>query len=109
MGPVSTKLQATRDAPLEAILNLMCGDELDDLRNKYMRLKIEEKELFMNVLSSDDAYDILETNQSAKEFVTTLTGEQKLELVDKVFSFMEEHTIDMNDPIVDSPSRIRER
>ncbi len=77
MGPVSTKLQATRDAPLEAVLNLMCGSELDDLRGKYMRLKIDDKEKFMNVLGSDDAYDILETNTSAEDFITTLTLEQK--------------------------------
>ena len=43
-------------------MSLICGEELDDLRGKYMRLEIEAKAIFLDLLGTDDAYDILETN-----------------------------------------------
>ena len=75
MGPVSSKLVELRDAPTEEILQLICGSELDELRGKYMRLKIDHKEKFMNILGNQDAYDVLESNNTALDFADTLTNE----------------------------------
>ena len=106
MGPVSAKLQATRDAPLESVLNLFVTTELDDLKQKYNRLSFEQKQKFESILGGVDSYDILETADTAKEFLETLDKKQKEDLVTGVFSFMEENEIDLNEP--ESAMRMRE-
>ena len=43
MGPVSAKLQATRDLqmPIEEVLEMFVTSELEDLKLKYNKLTIE--------------------------------------------------------------------
>ena len=68
---------------------------------------MDHKVIFMNILKSeDDPYDILESTATAQDFVENLSNEQKEDLVEKVFSFMDEHEVDMTAPITDSPSRL---
>ena len=111
MGPVSTKLQGARDANQsnDFLLSIMSSEELPDLKEKYMRLGIEGKEKFMSVLGGDDTYDVLESEDTARAFLKTMSKEQKQELIDKVFGFMNEYPIDLSEPIVDqTPKRLFE-
>ena len=75
MGPVSAKLQEERESPIEDILLLIVGSEFEDLKRKYMRLGIEEKEKFESVLGHIDTYDVLETSETANDFLGTLSQE----------------------------------
>ena len=109
MGPVSTKLQATRDlqTPIEEVLEMFVTTELDDLKQKYNRLTIEQKEQFESVLGGVDSYDVLENAESAKECLENLSQKQKEDLVTGVFSFMDHNQIDLNaEP--SSAMRVRE-
>ena len=71
-----------------------------------MRLKISEKEELMSILNdTEDLYDILESEESALNFISTLTENQQTQLVQKIFGFMQMNQVDLSEPLTPSLER----
>ena len=61
--------------------------ELIPLKAKYMRLSSDEKDELSEILNCDDLFDIIESEETAKNYLGTLTDTKKKDLVDAIFSY----------------------
>ena len=52
----------------------------------------------MSVLGGEDPFDVLESEETAQNYIANLSEEQKKELVDNLFDFMERCEIDLAEP-----------
>ena len=100
MGPASTKLQELRaeKAPFGVVLWTIASEETVEMKAKYMRLTAESKEHLMSLLGGEDPFDVLESEEAAKNYIAHLSEGQKEELVDNLNDFMERYNIDLTEP-----------